>query len=360
MNIARSRSLPMCARIVCLASIFLAAIGPWVESARGAGFPGKTYATKPAEWYRGEEGKRITANLLSNQSPSGSWPKNFDTAKEPYRGDPAKIDGTFDNGATFGELRFLAQAFRVTGDESLRMAFLKGLDLTLAAQYENGGFPQKYPFSKTGYDRYITFNDGTFVNILQFLRDVADSPSGDFDFVTADRRAAARRAFDRGIACVLACQIKVAGKLTVWCAQHDEKTLEPQKARTYELPSLSGGESAGILTLLMSLEHPSAEVTRAIEAGVRWYETAKLSGIRETRQAGNKVIVKDPDAPPLWARFYEIDNNRPFFCGRDGVKKYDIADIESERRNGYAWYGTWGKNVAQDYIRWNEKQAKAL
>jgi hypothetical protein len=29
----------------------------------------------------------------------------------------------------------------------------------------------------------------------------------------------------------------------------------------------------------------------------------------------------------------------------DGVKKYDIAGIESERRNGYAWYGAWGEQV---------------
>ena len=40
------------------------------------------------------------------------------------------------------------------------------------------------------------------------------------------------------------------------------------------------------------------------------------------------------------------------FCGRDGVKKYDIAEIEPERRNGYAWYGTWGKKVAEDHARW--------
>ncbi len=32
-------------------------------------------------------------------------------------------------------------------------------------------------------------------------------------------------------------------RLTVWCAQHDEKTLQPAKARAVELPSLSGLES---------------------------------------------------------------------------------------------------------------------
>jgi PelA/Pel-15E family pectate lyase len=194
------------------------------------------------------------------------------------------------------------------------------------------------------------------VNILLFLRDVAGSD--DFAFVDSDRRAAARRAFDQGVACILACQIKVNGKLTAWCAQHDPTTLEPRPARTFELVSLSGGESAGILSLLMSLERPSPEVVRAIEAGVHWYDAAKLNGIRETRRDGDKVIVRDESAPPLWARFYEIDTNRPFFCGRDGVKKYDIAEIEPERRNGYAWYGTWGKKVADEHAGWTKRREK--
>ncbi len=208
--------------------LFVSVAVSWAPASLAASFRWNTYAQRPDDWFRGEEGKRITANLLSQQAINGSWPKNYDTAKEPYKGDPSRLQGTFDNGATFGELRFLARAYRVTRDEKLRAAFLKGLDLTLAAQYPNGGFPQHYPTSRTGYDRYITYNDGTFVNILQFLRDVADSD--DFDFVDSDRRAAAKRAFEKGIGCVLATQVKVDGKKTVWCAQHDHQTLEPRKA----------------------------------------------------------------------------------------------------------------------------------
>jgi pectate lyase len=334
-----------------LSSLLAAAlIGPWAADASGKGFSWKDYAGKPEEWFRGAEGRRTTENILSNQSPRGSWPKNYDTSAEPYRGDPAKLEGTFDNGATFGELRYLARAYRATGEARDRDAFLKGLNLTLAAQYPNGGFPQHYPTSRTGYDRYITFNDGTMVNILQFLRDVAEAD--DFAFVDSERRTAARRAFDRGIACILACQIKVGGKLTAWCAQHDQVTLEPRPARKFELVSLSGGESAGILLLLMSLERPGHEVVRAIEAGVRWYDAVKLHGIRVAKRDVDTVAVRDPDAPPLWARFYEIETNRPFFCGRDGVKKYELAEIERERRNGYAWYGNWGKAVAERYEKW--------
>ena len=43
---------------------------------------------------------------------------------------------------------------------------------------------------------------------------------------------------------------------------------------------------------------------------------------------------------------------RPIFSGRDSVIKYDIAQIEPERRNGYAWYGGWGAKVAVRCSTW--------
>jgi pectinesterase len=113
----------------------------------------------------------------------------------------------------------------------------------------------------------------------------------------------------------------------------------------------------------MSLDNPSPEVVRAVDAAVAWLESVKLEGIRQTverdQEGRNKVIVKDPAAPPLWARFYEIQTNRPFFCDRDGVPKYTIAEIGHERRNGYAWYGTWPQSLLQEqYPAWKKKWAK--
>ncbi len=131
-------------------------------------------------------------------------------------------------------------------------------------------------------------------------------------------------------------------------------TLEPRPARTFEPVSLSGSESSGLLMLLMSLDRPGPDVVRAVEAGARWFDKVKLTGIRQKVVDRNKVIVKDPAAPPLWARFYEIPTMRPIFSGRDSVIKYDMSEIEPERRNGYAWYGEWGAKVANEYARWSK------
>ena len=312
----------------------------------------RDYRRKPDAWFRGREGLGIAKNILSWQSPRGDWPKNTDTMTKAFSGDAKKIRGTFVNGATTGELRFLARAFVATKNSRCGLAFLKGLDHILGAQYPSGGWPQSSPPGR-GYHRHITFNDNAMVRLMELLRDVAES--NDYKFVDADRRGKARLSFNRGILCILKCQIRVKGKLTAWCAQHDEKNYKPRPARTYEHISISGAESVGIVRLLMSIENPNEHVIGAVQAAVEWFESVKITGIRQVTVNGDKVIVKDPKAPPLWARFYEIGTNRPIFSGRNGIIKYDMAQIEHERRTGYAWYGAWPAGLANTYAAWKKK-----
>jgi PelA/Pel-15E family pectate lyase len=121
-----------------------------------------------------------------------------------------------------------------------------------------------------------------------------------------------------------------------------------------------------IVRLLMSLDDPSPEVMQAVEGAVAWFEAAKIKGIRvvvekddKSPTGKNRVVVKDPSAPPMWARFYEIGTNKPIFADRDGVAKRDLADIGYERRNGYSWLGYRPqKLLEQGYPAWKKKRAE--
>jgi len=301
------------------------------------------------EWFRSDEGKRAMDCMLSWQTDYGDWPKNINTSTQLYAAEKPKPLGTFDNGATTGELRTLARAYQIIGDARYEKAYLKGFDHILNAQYPNGGWPQSYPLGK-GYSRRITFNDHCMIRLLEFLRDAIES--GQENLLDKARRESATQAIERGIDCIVRCQVVVKGTRTVWCAQHDETTLAPASARTYELESLSGSESAGILKFLMSLDEPSPEVIRSVRDGVKWFQAVPIQGIRLEQVDGDRQVVRDASAPPLWARFYEIETNRPFFCDRDGIPKFALKEIGRERRNGYAWYGEWGKSVAEKYLQW--------
>jgi len=334
--------------IISLFTVLLLVAHAW------AGHGAKSWLRKESSWFGGEEAKTVATNILSWQSDLGGWPKNMDTTAKPFDGDRSALEPTFDNGATTDELQLLARIYRETHAERYRSAVERGVDYILQAQYPNGGWPQFYP-PGSQYHRYITFNDNAMVRLMEFLRDAQQ-----FEFLDTGRREAARRSFNRGIECILKSQVIVNGTPTVWCAQHDEVTLEPRPARAFELESLSGAESVGIVRLLMSLAKPSPEVVRAVNAALAWFESAKLTGIRVDVVNGDKVVVPDANVRPLWARFYEIGTNRPFFCGRDGVRQYSLSEIDAERRNGYAWYGNWPDRLIQeDYPRWKKALGQA-
>ncbi len=201
---------------------------------------------------------------------------------------------------------------------------------------------------------------------MNMLKNIIDNKPW-FKFVDSQRRQKAETAFDKGIDCILKCQIIDNGKLIAWCQQHDENDFSPTLARAYELPSICNDESTGVVLLLMSLDNPSKEIINSVQSAIKWFQASKIHGIRADRISAppvkyplglsttDRVVIKDPNAPPIWARFYEIETGRPFFCGRDGIKKYSLAEIEQERRAHYAWYGYWGNDVAENYAKWKEK-----
>jgi len=128
------------------------------------------------------------------------------------------------------------------------------------------------------------------------------------------------------------------------------------------LPSLSGGESAGIVLLLMSIDNPSPEIVDAIQSAVLWFDKSKIAGKKienfiNSDSISDRKVIHDKDAPPIWARFYDLDSNQPFFCDRDGIKKNSLAEIGHERRNGYSWYGYSPQAVLDEYKKWQPKLA---
>jgi PelA/Pel-15E family pectate lyase len=325
---------------------------------------------QPAAWYGSDDAVRIADLVRLYQRHTGGWAKNIDMARPLDASERAALeaakkdsDSTIDNGATTTQLRYLALVYAATRHDRLREAFLRGFDYLLAAQYPNGGWPQYFPL-RADYSRHITFNDDAMVHVMEVLRDAA-AGKAPYVFVDSPRRAGAGGAALRGVRVILAAQIRVEGRLTAWCAQHDEVTLEPRNARTYEHPSQSGRESVGIASFLMSIPKPDAAVVASVDAAAAWLREAKLEGLRVEDRPDpalpggfDRVVAKDPDAPPIWARFYEIGTNRPIFSGRNSVIRYGMAEIEHERRVNYAWYGSWPETVLKQYQDWKRANSR--
>jgi PelA/Pel-15E family pectate lyase len=331
----------------------------------------KDIATKMTmEWYASDEAKLVAENVLLAQKEIGGWEKNKPYHKEFSGSERAHfvknksgIGATFDNSATITELRFLVNVYSQIKDVRYKQAFEKGMNYIFISQYENGGWPQFFPVRKgsVAYSGHITYNDDAMVNILKFLKEIiSDNEVYTSLQLSYDIIAKAQKAFDKGVECILNTQIIVNGKPTVWCAQHDEITLAPANARSYELASFSGSESAGIVLMLMEIENPSDEIIASVNGAVQWFIDHKIEGIKIETEIQNdgkndRIVVEAKNAPALWGRFNDLETGNPFFCSRDGIKRYSLAEISHERRNGYSWYTGSPEKVLKEYPDWRKK-----
>ncbi|MDI6803088.1 MAG: pectate lyase [Bacteroidota bacterium] len=316
----------------------------------------------------------ISDNILLYQKLNGGWPKNYDmlailTEEQKYSLQKVKekTNTTFDNGATHSQIHYLAKAYTATKIGRFKAGCLRGIDFILAAQYPNGGFPQFFP-DTSGYRKYITFNDGAMIGVMKVLHDIIQNKPW-YSFVDSFTRIKVLQAFDKGVECILKCQIIQHSKLAGWSQQHDNVNFRPQGARTFEPAALGGEESADIVRFLMSLENPSLEIISAIQTAVKWLKESQIYGIRvETIEAPamvykystskiDRVVVEDPKAVPIWARLYELGTNKPLFCNRDGIPVYSLAEVERERRSGYSWYTYEPDRVFKEYPKWQKKWA---
>lgn len=321
----------------------------WIAAPVGPDFA--LTPTMAGAWFATAEARRIAGVIVSYQTPAGGWSKAVDMTASPrpqgvsYSStDSWSWIGTFDNGATTEELRFLGAEAMAQSDTSATAAFNQGLAYIFRSQFPNGCWPQVYPLAGSYHDA-VTFNDNAIVRVLRLLRSVA---AGDYTFVSAASRATVDAAYQHGIACILAAQVTDQGTKTVWGQQQDPLTLVPVKARAYEPASLTAGESAGVMDFLMELPSPDASVVTAVKAAAAWFRKTAIYGSVWT----NGTLVAQNGAGPLWARFYQLGTGRPIFGDRDGSIYYDVRQVSEERRLGYAWYVNTAVGTLARYDKW--------
>ena len=315
----------------------------------------------------------IADNLLRYQRKDGGWKENQDPLRILDSAEQARLlaesetaGGSFDNRNIYTQVDYLAAAFVRTGDARYRDASVRGLEFILSHQIPScGGWPHTVP-GRERYHPYVTFADEVTPGVLSTLRRVLQDQ--EFSFVAATMRERVRQAVERGDACLLQLQVRQADALTGWAGQYDNLTLQPAQGRTFELPSIMVQETVATLRYLMRIPQPSPEVVASIEAGVAWLREVQLQGMRlETFEAPaekfanhfsstDRRLVEDPQAPPLWARFYDLQDNSVVLATREGVRVARYSDIPRERRTGYTWYGTWPqKFLDKDYPKWRKR-----
>lgn len=318
----------------------------------------------PYEQYSPKQIVHIAENLRAGQSADGGWPKNKDWIRIYSARELSQLRGrsTFDNGSTWAQIDYLARVYRQTGLRRYADSAIRGIEYTLEQQRNSGGW--------RGADvDAITFNDDVMTGVLHTLKAVAEDRRM-YAFVDGVLLERVRTAYAAGLKCVLDSQIRLENRLTAWAQQHDHKTLKPVWARAFEPPAIVTAESVGVVRFLMSIEYPSPEVIKSIQAAVAWFDRVKIQGLRVDEVKAepvhydwhwtdfDRVEVKDPHAPPIWTRFYDLETEKPIFCTRRRKITSNFTDLSRERRTGYSWYGYFpAKLLNEEYPEWQGKWA---
>lgn len=309
----------------------------------------------------------LAEKVLVYQLPNGGWGKHVDKKAVDYSLpidktllSKIKASGndhaTIDNNATTKEIAILINAYQSTKNTSYLKSAEKGISYLLTMQYANGGFPQYYPNTSI-YRKQITYNDNAMINALTVLYNVAEGKNG-FEIVDEKLKAKSKLAVQKGIDCILKTQVLQNGKLSIWGDQYNEVTLVPEKARAFEPASLASGESVSIVRFLM-MQPVTLEIEKSVKSAIQWFEDNKIKGysynvVKKDNKAV-RTLAEDKDSV-IWARFYDLETNKPIFGDRDGSIKYNYNDVSEERRNGYSWYVDCPqKLIDKDYPTWLAK-----
>lgn len=287
-------------------------------------------------------------NVIDWQLENGGWGKNYDTTTA-FNGFPSdycwavggKFVGTIDNSATYTEMRLLAQAYDINQDEKFKQSFCKALAFLKNLQYSSGGFAQIYPHNGK-YNDYVTFNDGAMVSVLNLLQDIAQNKTPFKNIVDDSERAVCQQMIDKAVDYIIKAQLTVKGEKAAWCAQHNPTTYAPELARSYELPSVSGSESVGVIQFLLTQTN-NQKALDAAESARLWLKARAMKDTTYSKR-NPPSFFSEKAGSYCWYRFYDLQTGEGYFCDRDGKTYTDIDEFYKaapERATGYDWAGSW-------------------
>ena len=273
--------------------------------------------------------------LVWGQLASGGWDYRIDFDPEKsknwhYRRDVEQGDRTtgkrrnrttLDDDNTQSALRLLMRVDQRLdfANADVHRAVLYGLESLLKAQYPNGAWPQRYSewadlsqfpvqqarypeswsrqYPKQRYLAYYTFNDNAIADVIETMIE-AHKIYGDEHW---------RRAAERGGDFIILAQMP--DPQPAWAQQYN-LAMEPAWARRFEPPAITGGESFGVMQILLELylAYGEPRFLEPIPRALAWAKAAQL-----------------PDG--RMARFYELQTNRPLYFTKEYALTYSDADL---------------------------------
>ncbi len=313
------------------------------------------HATGDEYYY--QQACKVVGALLDAQHESGGWNYLYDYAgeesvrewyntvgKQAWRLEEFQYyygNATFDDDATYHPACLLLRIYLEKREERFLEPLNKAIDFFLKSQYDNGGWPQRYPLrydhqfqGRPDYSSYITLNDGVMENNIEFL----------LQCYYALERKDLRKPIEKAMYLLRDLQ-----QPTPYAGWSDQYTLDmkPAQARSYEPRAVN-----------------TATTFRMMRVMQRYYQmTGDSSFLKGLKDACQFICSQElPDSVVrLWRspylnegeilvpRFVDPDTGKPLYVHRKGGNvKNGIYYIDQDIRNTIGHYSSAARiNVRQ-------------
>ena len=282
------------------------------------------HATGDEYYY--ESTKRVAMCIIQGQLPCGGWNYMFDLAPEDsLRSWYATIgrqawrleefqhyygNATFDDEATKHCAEFLLRIYLEKHDTAFLPALQSSIDFMLASQYDNGGWPQRFPLmynhpfkGKADYSSFITLNDNVMPENIDFLLQC---------YASLGMEHLKQPILN---AMHLMRDLQQKSPLAGWADQYTPDDLKPAHARSYEPRSINTGTTTSMIYKMLEFYRLTGDTSflDGIPAAIRFLESQKLPSelaakVRQTPLQTDEIIMPR------------------FLCPENGTKKRGYPD----------------------------------
>jgi len=303
-----------------------------------------------ADEYYYESARCVALCIIQGQLPCGGWNYMFDLEPEDslkawyatigrqawrleefqhYYG-----NATFDDEATMHCAEFLLRLYLEKRDADLLPPLKRAIDFFVESQYDNGGWPQRYPLmhnhpfkGKADYSSFVTINDNVTTANIDFLLQCYTTLG------MSNLREPILKAMH------LLRDLQQPMPLAGWADQYTPDDLKPAHARSYEPRSINTGTTIGMVGKMIEFYKLTGDKSflEGIPRAIEFLESQQLPSemaalVRRTPLQEGEILLP---------RFIHPETAQPLYVHRKGsnVANGDYY-IDQDTRSTIAHYSS--------------------
>lgn len=206
---------------------------------------------------------------------------------------------------------FLLRIYLEKKNAEFYVALQKAIGFFLQSQYDNGGWPQRYPLmydhpfrGKADYSSFVTINDDVMPRNIEFLIQCY--------------RSLGMKELKEPIMKAMHClrDLQQPLPLAGWADQYSVKDLKPAHARSYEPRAVNTGTTVAMIRQMIHFYQLTGDKSflKGIPNAIRFLESVQLPSDM-VAQLGRRPLGEGDIFMP---RFLDPDSGKPMYVHRKG------------------------------------------